>query len=262
MKAVVITGSTRGIGYGLADAFLSMGCAVTVNGRTQAGVEKAIEGLCARHEAKHIFGHPCNVTALEQVQDLWNASKAHWGNIDIWINNAGIAHPQVSFTEHSPERIQTVVETNLIGAMYGAKVALKGMLEQGCGTIFNMEGLGSDGRKVDGMTLYGSTKSGLRYLTDALALEAEGTPVRVCAFRPGMVATDLLKGQFEGRPDEWERAKRIFNILADRVETVAPWLAQKALENDKNGVRISWNTRRKTIGRFLIAPFRKRNLFE
>ena len=145
---------------------------------------------------------------------------------------------------------------------YGAKVALQGMRQQGFGTLYNMEGLGSDGRKVEGLTLYGCTKSALRYLTDALAQEVKGSPVQVGSLSPGMVVTDLLTKQYEDRPEEWEHAQRIFNILADRVETVTPWLAEKVLNNKKNGARIKWLTRRKSMGRFLAATFRKRNLFE
>ncbi len=74
--------------------------------------------------------------------------------------------------------------------------------------------------------------------------------------------TDLLTQQREESPADWEQAKRIFNILADHVETVTPWLAQKVLANKKNGVSISWLTRSKIIARFLAAPFRKRDLFE
>jgi NAD(P)-dependent dehydrogenase (short-subunit alcohol dehydrogenase family) len=261
MKTIVITGSTRGIGYGLADALLNLGCAVTISARTQESVERALEGLTAKHEVERLLGHPCNVTDFEQVQALWDAAKAQWGQIDIWINNAGIAHPQMDFIDLPARRIQAVVETNVIGAMYGAKVALRGMLDQGFGALYNMEGLGSNGRRVDGLTLYGSTKQSLRYLTDALVQEVQGTPIRVGALRPGMVVTDMLTGQFEGRPEEWERAKRVFNILADRVETVTPWLAQKVLSNDENGARITWLTRPKVIGRFLMAPFRRRDLF-
>jgi len=78
-----------------------------------------------------------------------------------------------------------------------------------------------------------------------------------------MVITDFVTHQFEDRPpEEWERAKRMFNIVADRVETVTPWLAQQVLDNDKNGACISWLSRWKVMGRFLTARFRKRNLFE
>jgi NAD(P)-dependent dehydrogenase (short-subunit alcohol dehydrogenase family) len=262
VKSIVITGSTRGIGYGLADSFLALGCGVTVSGRVLANVERAVARLSSRHETESVFGHPCDVTRFEQVQALWDAARSRFGKIDIWINNAGIGHFQTDFWEHEPEQITAVVETNLVGAMYGARVALGGMLEQGFGSLYNMEGLGSDGRKVEGLTLYASTKAGLRYLTDALVQETQGTPLVVGALSPGMVVTDLLTQQYEERPEDWESAKRIFNILGDRVETVTPWLARKVLANDKTGVRIVWLTRRKSIGRFLTAPLRKRNLFE
>ena len=262
MKSIIITGSTRGIGRGLADSFLALGCSVTVSGRTQVNVDKATTELSAKYKPASVFGHPCDVRQFEQVQALWDAAGAHFGQVDIWINNAGISHPQLDFCEQSPEQIQAVVSTNTIGAMYGAQVAIRGMLDQGFGSVYNMEGLGSDGRRVEGLTLYGCTKSGLRYLTDALVEETRDTPVLVGALLPGMVVTDFLTGQYEERPEEdWERAKRIFNILADRVETVTPWLAERVLANQKTGVRISWLSRGKIMGRFLTARFRKRDLF-
>jgi len=262
MKTVVITGSTRGIGYGLADAFLALGCAVTISGRTLAGVEEAVAELSAKHQAERILGHPCDVTDFGQVQALWDAAKTRFGRIDIWINNAGLGNPQMNFWELPAEQIRAVVSTNLIGAMYGSKVALHGMLDQGFGSLYNVEGLGSGGRRVEGLALYGSTKSGLRYLDESLAQETRGTPVLAGALRPGMVVTDFLTQQYQDRPQDWERAKRIFNILADRVETVAPWFAQKVLANQKKGVCISWQPAHKVFFRFLTAPFRKRDLFE
>ena len=262
MKTVVITGSTRGIGYGLADAFLDRDCAVVVNGRTGQAVGNAVAKLAAKHQAAdRVFGHPCDVSDFGQVQSLWDAAKTHFGQVDIWINNAGLGHPQMNFWELTSEQIQAVVCANVLGAMYGSKVALCGMLVQGLGALYNLEGLGSDGRKVQGLSLYGTTKSGLRYLDESLANEVRGTGVLVGVLRPGMVITDLMTKQFEGRPEDWERAKRIFNILADRVETVAPWLAQRVLANDKNGACISWQSTLKVLGRFLAAPFRKRDLF-
>ena len=263
MKSIVITGSTRGIGYGLADSFLRLGCSVTISGRTQASVEKATTTLSEKHKSDSVLGHLCDVRQLEQVQTLWHAAKARFGSVDIWINNAGISHPQLDFYKHSSKQIQAVVATNLIGAMHGASVAMRGMLDQGYGSIYNMEGLGSDGRKVEGLTLYGCTKSALRYLTDALIEETRDTPVSVGALSPGMVVTDLLTRQYEDRPaEEWERAKRVFNILADRVETVTPWLAERVLANKKTGVRIKWLSGPKIMGRFLTARLRRRDLFD
>jgi len=261
MKRIAITGSTRGIGYGLADSFLARGCAVAVSGRTHGAVDKAVAALSAKHGSANLFGCPCDVRDADQVQALWDAAQTHFGSVDIWINNAGVGHSQTDFWEHSPEEIQAVVETNVIGAMVGARVALRGMLAQGYGALYNVEGLGSDGRKVAGLALYGSTKAALRYLTDSLVQETQGTPVLVGAILPGMVTTAFLTERFEGRPEEWERAKHIFNILADRVETVAPWFADKVLENERHGARFKWLRGGRLLTRFLLAPLRKRDLF-
>jgi NAD(P)-dependent dehydrogenase (short-subunit alcohol dehydrogenase family) len=155
-----------------------------------------------------------------------------------------------------------VIGTNVTGAMFGSVVAFKGMLEQGSGGIYNMEGLGSSGPIIRGMALYGTTKSALAYLTRAMAKEAEGTPILVGGLRPGMVATKLITGQYEGHPEDWERSKHIFNILSDKMETVTPWLAKRILANKKNGVYINWLTRWKIMRRFMLAPVHKRKIFD
>jgi NAD(P)-dependent dehydrogenase (short-subunit alcohol dehydrogenase family) len=262
MTAIVITGSTRGIGLGLSDAFLERGCRLTISGRTQEAVDRAVAELSASHGADRLHGYACDVTDFEQVQALWEAARERWGRVDIWINNAGIAHAQTPLWKQPAEEIAAVVETNVIGAMYGAKVAMKGMLGQGSGSLYNMEGLGSGGRRVEGLTAYGTTKAALAYLTEAMVEEAKGTPVIAGAIRPGMVATDMLTQQYKEHPERWQEAKRIFNILADRVETVAPWIADRVLANTKNGAHIQWLSRGKVMGRFLTAPFAKRDLFD
>jgi NAD(P)-dependent dehydrogenase (short-subunit alcohol dehydrogenase family) len=262
MKTIVITGSTRGIGYGLAEAFLSLHCKVVISGRSSKSVDYAVSSLSAKYNHEYIYGFACDVTQHSQVEGLWEAARNYFGNVDIWINNAGIRNPTHKFWKQTPEMIYQVVNTNLVGTMYGVRVALPGMLSQGSGCLYNMEGLGSDGRKVAGLTLYGTTKYSLGYLTKALVEETKGTAIIVGSLSPGMVVTDMLVKDYQGRPEDWERAKRVFNILADRVENVTPWLAKKILENRKNGVRIKYLTQGKIILRFLTAPFKKRVLFD
>lgn len=262
MKNIVITGSTSGIGYGLADSFLSLDCAVVISGRSVEKLENAVNTLAEKYDSGRIFSVLCDVTDRTQVQSLWDSAKEHFGDIDIWINNAGIAHLQTNISDFSEEQINGVIDTNIAGATYGSVVALNGMKEQGFGSIYNMEGLGSDGRIIKGMALYGTSKAALSYLTKAMAKETKGTPIIVGGIRPGMVATKLVTGQYQGHPEEWQRVKRIFNIVSDRVETVTPWIARKILANNKNGVKINWLTRRKLLIRFLLAPFVKRNVFD
>lgn len=258
-QVVVITGSTRGIGYGLAQAFLARGCQVVVNGRSQAAVERAVAALAASYEPGCIFGQPADVTDPAQVQALWNGAVERFGRVDIWINNAGLENRQMVLWELPPETIQAVVDTNLCGTIYCCQVAIRGMRAQGGGHIYNMEGFGSEGRIQTGITPYASTKYAIAYLTKALVAETADLPVRISTLNPGMVLTDMLLDNVP--PERLANAKRIFNILADRVETVAPWLAQRILENDKAGTRIAWLTTPQILLRFLLARFRKRDLF-
>jgi NAD(P)-dependent dehydrogenase (short-subunit alcohol dehydrogenase family) len=262
MKTIVITGSTRGIGYGLASAFLERGCQVVLSGRTPASVERALNTLQEAHYSHQALGITCDVTEPQQVQDLWDRACAKFNKIDIWINNAGFISSVNTIEGTEPAEIKAMVETNLLGSAYGARVALIQMLNQGFGAIYNMEGLGSDGRRQAGMTYYGVTKRGLSYFTDCLADEVKGTPIIAAGLSPGMVMTDLIYDQYRDKPDEIERVRKIFNILADRVENVAPWLADKILSNQKSGIRISYLTRGKILGRFLSAPFSKRDVFQ
>jgi NAD(P)-dependent dehydrogenase (short-subunit alcohol dehydrogenase family) len=260
-KSVVITGSTRGIGNNLAAGFLERGCAVTVNGRTTQAVNETITKLAARYSRELIFGVACDVTEYLQVEKLWEETIAHFGRIDCWINNAGTATPMMKFWELTPDQYAHVVETNILGTMYGSRVALTGMLAQGHGSLYNLEGFGAKGRSMRGMTLYGSTKASVHFINRSLAEEVEGTPVIIGAIAPGMVITDMITDQFKGREQEFEKSKRILNIIAERVETVAPVLVDKILANKKNGVTIAYSSSIGILMKFLLAPFRKRDLF-
>lgn len=262
MKTVVITGSTRGIGYGLANEFLKRGCKVVVSGRTQEAVDKAMKQLADSHHDDNIYGVACDVTDYVQMQNLWDKSAARFGEIDVWINNAGISNAYVPFWEVSPYTVKNVTDTNMLGAMNGSHVALKEMIKQGGGELYNMYGFGSDGRKADGLTLYGATKFGLKYLTEALAKEAKDTPVLIGSLSPGIVLTDLWDDLYEGMPERKEKAKKIVNILGDKVETVTPFLAEKVLENERSGAKIAWLTGPKAFWRFATAAFNKRDLFK
>ncbi len=261
MKTVVITGSTRGIGLGLVRAFLEEGCSVVVSGRDAGRVELVRAELAEQYGEDRVLGVACDVRECDAVQGVWDESVARFGSVDVWINNAGISHAQVEVWELTADCAKTIIDTNVLGTIYGARVAIAGMLAQGFGAIYNLEGLGSAGRHVPGTSLYATTKAAVRYFTDALILETRGTALVVGAIRPGMVMTDLILEGLDRESPDWPRAKRIFNILADRVETVTPWIARRVLKNDTTGVRIDWLTRRRVLARFLLAPFRKRNVF-
>ena len=260
MKTAVVTGSTQGIGLGLAEAFLERDCNVVICSRHQDSVDQTVARLVDRYPSERILGQVCDVTDFAQVQALRDAAQARFGRIDLWVNNAGLGNVMQPVWEQPPERLEAVVSTNIMGVMYCCKVAINGMIAQGGGHIYNMEGFGSNGQVRAGLTPYGTTKYAIRFLTKALVKETENTPVKISTISPGMVVTDLLIGNVE--PGQEARARHIFNILADRVETVTPWLVARMLENDQSGARIQWLTRPKIISRFLQALFRKRQVLD
>ena len=260
MKTVVITGSSRGIGYHLAGHFLQNHYQVVLSGRSFNALSLARINLLEKYPDARIHTVPCDVANYEQVENLWYQSVNQFGQIDIWINNAGQAHPQANSWEQHQSIMESTINTNILGVMYGCKVAMKGMLHQGFGTIYNMEGLGSNGRMVEGLSIYGTSKAAIWYFSRNLIKEAAQTNIKVGTLSPGMVMTDLIRKQYIDRPEQWQQAKRIFNILADKPETIANWMVPKIIANNKNGAHIAWLTQWKVMGRFIRSLWHKRNI--
>jgi len=257
---VVITGSTKGIGLGMAHAFLSRGCRVVVSGRDPQRIEEALETLTRAAPAERILGRACDVRDPAQVQALWDAAIGRFQVIDIWINNAAANSIEQEFWQHEPEVIRAVTETNLLGTLYGARVAAQGMLAQGSGQIYALEGWGSGGERRRGSTLYGTSKAAIRYFSRSLAAELRGTPIRFGTINPGLVPTDLLA--LSTHPGKEQGTKRFINLFGDRVETVTPALAARVLANRRQGARIVWLTPSRMLARLFAAPFRKRRIIE
>jgi len=263
MKSVVITGSTRGIGFGLAESFLERGCAVVVSGRTEASVQKAVKTLGDRHPPERILGIPCDVQDNHQLQNLWDQASANFDQVDIWVNNAGISGPQGAVWELSNEDIQEVISANILGTIFGSNVAIRGMQKQRSGALYNMEGYGSDGTVRPGMAaVYGTTKAGVHFFTKSLASDLKDSHLIIGSLRPGMVITEFVMQHFEGDPERLERVRGVFNIIADRPENVTPWLARKILANRKSGAVISYPSPWRYLGRLLSSPFTKRDVFD
>ena len=277
MKVVVITGSTRGIGRGLAEGFLARGCKVVVSGRSQQDVDRAVSGLGSGGVMEGALGGvmesarggvvegaaglACDVTSADQLQALWDFAVQRFGRVDVWINNAGVSSPRRHLKDAGVADVERVVRTNLTGLLLANRVALRGMEAQGGGQVWNMEGFGSGGQAQPGMAIYGATKRAVNYVNKALQKEVAGSGVQVCTLSPGIVVTDLLVGDYDTGSPEWQKSKRIFNILGDRVETVAPFLVDGILKADRSGAKVAWLTGRKAFVRFLTAGFNKRDLF-
>lgn len=256
---VVITGSSRGLGFALAREFLQLGCRVVISGKDPQNLANAAAML--QNHSQNLLAVKCDVKNGFDLNTLWDEAVAKFGRVDHWINNAGINGPDLPFVDVPQDAMSEVMQTNLFGMMEGTRTAVVGMSAQPSGgQVWNMEGFGSNEMVRRGMTVYGTTKRALTYFTRAMAEETKGSPVKVGALSPGMMITDFLMKPLQNNPAA-ERQKRLFNILADKPETVARFLAPRILLNRKNGAHIVWLTNAKAAWRFATAGIFKRDLF-
>ena len=109
-KTVVITGSTRGIGLGMAKEFLSRGHNVVVTGTSEESVEKGLKNI---GENENVIGVPCLVENTDSIQTVWNKAVEKFNTVDVWINNAGAATSRNGLEELSYEEIKRTVDTTL-----------------------------------------------------------------------------------------------------------------------------------------------------
>lgn len=261
MKNVVITGSTRGLGLAMAKEFLKAGCNVTISGSRLDSFDR--ERNQVNEFEKQFIYVPCNVRNISEIRNLWLKSVEKWGSIDIWINNAGQNCPREFMWDTDDEYIDAVVNTNIKGVMYGSKVAIENMLKQGHGQVFNMEGLGSNDMIIEQTILYGTSKRALTYFTKGLAKELKDSPVKVGRLSPGMMLTEFITKSPTGETSSVtkdDQFKKVFNILADKPETVAKFFVPRILSNTKQDAHIEWLTNMKSAKRFMMAPFKKREL--
>jgi len=261
MKNIIITGSTRGVGLCMAREFLKFGCNVTVSGRGEKSFAVAKREL-AEFSDKILYV-PCDVRIKRAHENLWKESVKKWGRVDFWINNAGQNCPYEFIYDTEENYVDAVIDTNIKGMIYGSQIAAKNMLSQGSGQIWNMEGLGSNDMIQVKTILYGTSKRALTYFTKALAKELVGTSVLAGRLSPGMMLTDFITKTPDGENSpvvENQRFKKIFNILADKPETVAAFFVPRILENTKNNAHIVWLTNTKSLLRFTRATFKKRRL--
>jgi NAD(P)-dependent dehydrogenase (short-subunit alcohol dehydrogenase family) len=249
-KTVVITGGTRGIGIGMAKEFLSRGHNVVITGTSEESVARGLKDI---GENSNLIGVPCLVENTDSIEMVWDKAIERFKTVDVWINNAGAATSRNGLEELSYDEITRTIDTNLTGTILATRIVSSRMLKQGSGQIYMFEGFGSNGQLQKGISVYGSTKRALRYFTAAAANEFKDTPIVIGSISPGIVTTDLLLRSSKSSEKEWEKAKKILNVLADRAEVVTPWLVDEVLKNNKNGAKIAWLTTIKVLGRLIFG---------
>jgi NAD(P)-dependent dehydrogenase (short-subunit alcohol dehydrogenase family) len=182
-RIVLVTGGSGGLGRALAEAFAARGSRVVVTARDRERLHAAAEKIA--RDGAQVLALPCDILRREQVRTLKDEIKARWGDVEVLINNAGVARA-VSFSDMPDELWDNTIETNLTGAYNCCKVFLPAMIQAKWGRVINVA---STTAKVgfSHVTAYAASKHGLLGLTRSLALETARLGVTVNAICPGYV---------------------------------------------------------------------------
>ncbi|MGH6954736.1 MAG: 3-hydroxybutyrate dehydrogenase [Alphaproteobacteria bacterium] len=196
-KTALVTGSTSGIGKGIAGALAREGAKVMLNG---FGEPRAIEALRAEIAGNHgvkVAYHDCDLARPERIPGLIEATERALGPVDVLVNNAGLQHvaPVEAFP---PERWDAVVAVCMSAAFHTIRAALPGMRARGWGRIVNISSASGLIASVN-KSAYVAAKHGVIGLTKVVALETARDGITCNAICPGWVRTPLAEWQIEAR---------------------------------------------------------------
>jgi len=244
-KTALVTGSTSGIGLGLAHALAAQGANIVMNGFGE--VDAALAQV--RALGVQVSYHGADMSKPAEIEDMVRHAQATFGGVDVLVNNAGIQHV-ARIENFPPERWDAVIAINLSSAFHASRMVLPGMRERNWGRIVNVasvHGLVASAEK----SAYVAAKHGLVGLTKVTALENATTGVTCNAICPGWVLTPLVQKQVDAKAAALgisnEEAKR--QLLAEKepslqfttpeeLGALAVFLCSKAADNVRG---VAWN---------------------
>lgn len=191
-KKALVTGSSRGIGRGIALALAKQGADVAINYRSNKDEAEEVVAKIKKMGQK-AFVTQADVSSVDDVIRMFGEIKKKWGKLDILVNNAGIAYYS-SFEAMTEEEWDKTLDVNLKGQFLCAREAVKLMKNKG-GKIINISSVASGGVGIGSprMAHYVASKGGVAAMTEALAVEVASYKINVNAIGPGFIDTDMTK---------------------------------------------------------------------
>ncbi len=192
-KTAIVTGSTSGIGQGMALALANAGCNVMLNGLGDAAQIEAERVKMEKDTGSKILFNGADMTKPDQIEAMIKETKAKFGSVDIIVNNAGVQHV-AAIDEFPPEKWDQIIAINLTSAFYMTRLTLPLMKAAGWGRVINLasaHALVASPYK----SAYVAAKHGLAGMTKSVALEVAQQNITVNAICPGYVKTPLVDKQ-------------------------------------------------------------------
>jgi 3-oxoacyl-[acyl-carrier protein] reductase len=187
-KVAIVTGGTKGIGRGIADALVREGIDVCVSARSRNEIDETVRELMALGKSR-VIGIVCDVRNHTQIKSLFQLTEIELGRVDILVNNSGIG-TFVPVEEMSPEDFRAILETNLFGVFYCCHEAIPLMKKRGGGYIINISSL-AGANPHPRMAAYNASKFGLNGFSEALMQEVRHDGIKVSYIMPGSVNTEF-----------------------------------------------------------------------
>lgn len=194
-KVALITGSTSGIGLGIANALAAEGVHLVINGLGDAGQIETIRTDLAKKHGVEVLYHPADMTKPDAISDMVTQAEKKFGRLDILVNNAGIQH--VAPVDEFPiEKWDQIIAIDMSSSFHTIRAALPIMKKNGWGRVIQIASaqalVGSAFKSA-----YNTAKHGLAGLTKTVALEVAQQKITVNGICPGFVRTPLAEGQIK-----------------------------------------------------------------
>ena len=222
----IVTGASKGIGLGIARAFVERGMQVAVSARSERELARAVQELGG---GDRVAAVPADVQRPDDAARLVKEVVARFGGLDVLVNNAGIGR-FANVADMTIDTWRQVIDTNLNGVFYCCHAALPELRRRGGGYIVNISSLAGKNSFVGGAA-YCASKAGLNAFSEALMQEVRHDNIRVSYVMPGSVATDFgaVDGNDRHGPDEsWKlTADDVAQVVVDLVTLDSRALASR-----------------------------------
>ena len=222
-KIVLITGATSGIGLGCARKFAANGDRLILTGRNEQRLEEISKELTEK--GTQVITLAFDVRDREKATQCIENLPAEWKEIDVLVNNAGLALGLEPEYQGSFDDWDTMVDTNIKGLLTMTRLIVPGMVQRDRGHIINVGSVAGDAAYANG-NVYCATKAAVKTITDGLRIDVANTAVRVTNLKPGLVETNFSNTRFHG---DTERAANVYKgikpLTGDDIADVAVFAA-------------------------------------
>ena len=222
-KIVLVTGATSGIGLACARKFAENGDKLILTGRNEQRLAEIRKELVEK--GAEVLTLAFDVRDREKASRYIGQLPAEWQEIDVLVNNAGLALGLEPEYEGNPDEWETMIDTNIKGLLTMTRLVVPGMVERNRGQVINIGSVAGDAAYAGG-NVYCATKAAVKALTDGLRIDVANTEVRVTNLKPGLVETNFSNVRFHGDNDRAANLyKGIKPLTGDDIADVAVYAA-------------------------------------